>query len=152
MNPLIVVAIIAFFIYLTPLIFILADLWSGLRKAKIRNEPITSYKWRRTIYKLNKYYNCLLALSVLDGLQIVTLWYLDTYHGCHIVLFPFVTLLGAAGIGTIETKSIIEPATVKEKKQTDELLDAIKHVIESGGDKGKVIEAINGFLKSDTSK
>ncbi len=152
MKPLIVVAVIAFFIYLTPLIFILADLWSGLRKARVRGEMITSYKWRRTVYKLNKYYNCLLALSVLDALQIITLWYLNTYDGCHLILFPFVTLLGAAGIGTIETKSIIEPATVKEKKQTDELVDAIKHVIEAHGDKGKIGEAIHDYFKTDEAK
>ncbi|MCD8282155.1 MAG: hypothetical protein LUC22_02750 [Prevotella sp.] len=139
MKPLIVVAAITFFLYLSPLFFIFADLWSGIRKARLRGEAITSYKTRRTVYKINKYYNCLLALSVLDALQIAPLWYVDTYHGARAILFPFVTLLGAVGIGIIETKSILEPATAKEEKETGELLEQIEHILADGREPAKVI-------------
>lgn len=114
-NVLIVVAWILFGILLTPLMFILFDLAAGIRKAKKRNESITSDKWKRTVDKVARYYNALLAIVFIDCLQISLIWYLDTYHGNSIPIFPVFTLLGAIGIGLIEVKSILERAEDKVK-------------------------------------
>lgn len=151
-SQLIVVGVIAFFIYLTPIFFILADLWAGIRKAKERGEAITSYKTRRTIYKMNRYYACLFALSVLDALQVMALWYGVHYHGWHSVLFPFLTLAGAIGIGVIEVKSICEPATAKERKQAEQVAKLARKLIEGKGDAVNVANAISEYLVNEKEK
>lgn len=152
MNPLITLATITFFIYLSPIFFILADLWAGIRKAKERGEVITSYKTRRTIYKVCRYYNALIALSVLDGLQIGVLYYGSTYHGWHSVLFPFITLLGAIGIGLIECKSILEPANAKERKQAEQVARLARKLMESKDDPIKAASAISEFITNEKDK
>lgn len=122
-NELFVVAWMLFGILLTPLFFIAFDLWSGIRKAKKRGEKITSYGWRRTVDKIAKYYNALLALVVVDAMQMGGIWYLLNYYDCRIPLFPMITLIGALGVALIEIKSIYEKAEDKEKRE-------IKHIAE----------------------
>ena len=97
-----VIALMLFGILLTPLLFILFDLWSGIRKARQRKEKITSYGWRRTTQKISQYYNALLALVVIDCMQMAGIWYLTNYYESRIPLFPLITLLGALCIAFIE--------------------------------------------------
>ena len=53
----------------TPLVFIALDLWAGIRKAKKRGEKIMSNKLKRTMDKISKYYNSILAMLVVDAIQ-----------------------------------------------------------------------------------
>ena len=62
--------------YLLVLLSVIADLISGLRKAKRRGEARRSKALRRTVDKLCRYYNALFALSVIDAMQIISLLYL----------------------------------------------------------------------------
>ncbi|GAE14581.1 hypothetical protein JCM6292_739 [Bacteroides pyogenes JCM 6292] len=94
---------------------ILADLWSGVRKAKKNGIARSSYGFKRTIDKIARYYNVLLALTVIDAMQMASIWYLETYYQYRFPMFPFITLLGAIGIGLIEIKSIYEKAEDKVK-------------------------------------
>lgn len=64
LDELFVVAWMLFGILMTPLFFIAFDLWAGIRKAKQRNEKISSDGWKRTVNKVARYYNALLALVV----------------------------------------------------------------------------------------
>ena len=48
--------------YITILALILADLWSGVRKAKKRGEFRTSDGYKRTIDKKARYYNMTFAM------------------------------------------------------------------------------------------
>ena len=114
LDELFVVAWMLFGILMTPLFFIAFDLWAGIRKAKQRNEKISSDGWKRTVNKVARYYNALLALVVVDGMQMAGVWYLDNYYGYHIPVFPFITLLGAFGVAAIEVKSIYEKAEEKD--------------------------------------
>lgn len=116
-NQLIFVLFITLGILITPLFFIGFDLWAGVRKAKQRNEKITSDGWKRTTAKIARYYNMLLALMVLDAMQIIGFWYLNTFHGWHSPLFPWIVFAGAVFVGAIEVRSIMEPATDKERKE-----------------------------------
>ena len=76
-----VVTSILFFILITPLFFIAFDFWAGTRKAKQRGERIVSDGWQRTVRKIARYYNALLALVVVDAMQMASIWYLQEFYG-----------------------------------------------------------------------
>lgn len=69
LNELFVIAWMLFGIYMLVLLLIGADLWSGYRKAKQRGEARTSYMLRKTVDKIARYYNALLALTFVDCMQ-----------------------------------------------------------------------------------
>ena len=120
----------------------LADLWSGLRKAR-RSEAL-----RRTVSKLCQYYNVMLALTVVDAMQIGLMYYVRVACGWDAPLLPCFTVIGAIGIAAIEVKSIYEKA--EEKTQNDMtaaasmLLNALK-TLNAGGsiDVKSIIEKWN---------
>ncbi len=114
-----------FGLYALVFMAILADLWSGVRKAKLRGEARTSFGFRRTVDKLSRYYNLLLVLTIIDSMQIGGIWYLDEYYSYTIPLLPLITLVGALGIGFIELKSIYEKAEDKEFRKITKLAGTI---------------------------
>ena len=123
LDELFVVAWMLFGILLTPLFFIAFDFWAGTRKAKQRKEPIMSDKFKRTVDKIARYYNALLALVVVDCMQMAGVWYLDSYYGYHIPIFPFITLIGAFGVAAIEGKTCNQDPSResrRERKKGDE--------------------------------
>lgn len=112
--------------YLLVLFAILADLVSGLRKARKRGEARRSKALRCTVEKAATYYNALAALTIIDAMQIAAVIYLRAACGYeNIPLFPILTLLGAIGIAIIEVKSIYEKADEKEQKNFDDAAETI---------------------------
>ena len=148
-NILVVMLIVEAFILFTPLFFVLADLWSGLRKAKQRGEAITSKKYRNTVNKLSRYYNVLVSLGAIDALQLVCFWYMNTYFGWSVPLFPWLTLIGSIGVGAIETKSIMEPADKKEQQELKEIGVLAKAIVENRSNPEEIAKAIIEYLKSE---
>lgn len=148
-NILVVMLIVEAFILFTPLFFVLADLWSGLRKAKQRGEAITSKKYRNTVNKLSRYYNVLVSLGVIDALQLVCFWYMNTYFGWSVPLFPWLTLIGSIGVGAIETKSIMEPADKKEQQELKEIGVLAKAIADNRSNPEEIAKAIIEYLKSE---
>ena len=71
---------ITFGIYLMVLLAIMADLWSGVRKAKKNGIARSSYGFKRTIDKVARYYNVMLALTVIDVMQMTCFWYSRELH------------------------------------------------------------------------
>jgi phage-related holin len=119
-NKLLVMLIILFGIYVEVLLMIFADLWSGVRKAKRRGELRTSTGYKRTIDKIARYFNALIALTIIDAMQASAIWYLDTYYGYAIPVIPIVSVIGAIGISLVEIKSIFENGSDDEKHQAEE--------------------------------
>ena len=114
------VPVLMFLEYLLVLIAVLADLVSGVRKAKKMGLARRSKAFRRTIDKLARYYNALFALSIVDAMQLIAIAYLRAVESLDsLPLFPLFTLLGAIGIALIELKSIFEKAEVKEQQYRD---------------------------------
>ena len=66
LNEIITVMWMLFADYMGVLLLIGADLWSGVRKAKIRGEVRSSYMYKKTVDKIARYYNALLALTIVD--------------------------------------------------------------------------------------
>lgn len=154
LNEIVTVGWMLFGIYLGLFIMILADLWSGVRKAKKRGEIRSSYGYKRTIDKIARYYNALIALTVIDCMQMAGVWYLTCYYCWTVPIFPLVTLIGAIGMCAVEIKSIYEKADekVKDDYQDVALLVAeiAKHKTDPSEVAAAVIEYLNNKDKEDT--
>jgi len=146
MSELIIVLIITFGILLTPLFFIGFDFWAGTRKAKQRGETITSDKWQRTVAKISRYYNMLLALTVLDCMQMACIWFLDNYYGYHLPMFPIITLVGAFVVGAIEVKSIFEKAEDKAKKDVSDVAVLVSEIMKSKTDPAEIAKSVVEYM------
>lgn len=152
MSKLAVLLFIEFSLLIAPLFFIFADLRSGIRKAKQRGENITSRKLRDTVQKIARYYNVLFVLGILDFMQMLCMWYMESYEGWSTPLFPFLTLIGSATIGLIEVKSILEPANEKEEKQRTEIMALAKAIATNTKDPAEIAKAVAEYLKSGEKK
>lgn len=147
LSELFVVAWMLFGIYMKVFFMILSDLWSGVRKAKKRGEARSSYGYKKTIDKIARYYNALIALTVIDVMQMGGIWYLTCYYNWSIPIFPWVTLLGALGISAVEIKSIYEKADEKVRGDYKELaalaIEIAKHKSEPSEMAAAVAEYMN---------
>lgn len=148
-DELFVVAWMLFGILLTPLFFIAFDLWAGIRKAKQRKEKISSDGWKRTVNKVARYYNALLALVVVDCMQMAGVWYMDNYYDYHIPIFPFITLIGAFGVAAIEVKSIYEKAEEKERREMKQVAALAAEIAKQKTDPEEIAKAIFKYISKD---
>ncbi len=146
LNHIFIILWMLFGIYILVLVAVLADLWSGVRKARRKNNVRTSEGYKRTVAKLARYYNTLLALTAIDAMQVVGIWYLDTYYGYKIPIIPIITLIGAIGIGLIEIKSIYENR--EDKGEIDEISKLAGRLYESKESPDEMAKAIMQFLNS----
>lgn len=144
MEKIFVTLWILFGIYLLVLFAILADLWSGVRKAKKNGIARSSYGFKRTIDKIARYYNVLLALTVVDAMQMASIWYLETYYQYHCPMFPFITLLGSIGIGLIEIKSIYEKA--EDKVRIDNVAALAGQVVAHKDNLDAIAKAVSEYM------
>lgn len=154
LNELFVVGWMLFGIYIEVFIMILADLWSGVRKARARGEVRSSFGYKKTIDKIARYYNAMIALSVIDAMQMGGIWYLTCYYGWSIPIFPVVSLLGALGISLVELKSIYEKADEKVRGDYKEVAalaaEIAKHKTEPAEIASAVVEYMNkGVVKEE---
>lgn len=145
MGKIIVTIWILFGLYMLVLLAMMADLWSGVRKAKRIGIATSSYGYKRTIDKAVRYYNFLVALTIIDAMQMAAIWYLEQFYGYRLPFFPFITLLGAISIGLIEIKSIYEKA--EDKIKIDNVAELAKQVARNKENIGAVADAVIDYLK-----
>lgn len=146
-EQLIVLLFIVVVMLTTPLIFIALDYWAGIRKAKKRGEPIRSDRMKRTADKIARYYNCILAMMVLDLIQMTAFIFLYMYNGWNAFTFPLFTLLAVSFVAAIEIKSIIEPADVKERREMKEVTQLAKAIAAHKNDPAEIAEALAKYLE-----
>lgn len=108
---------------------IIADLCSGLHKARINNIPRTSRALRRTIDKIARYFNTLLALTILDAMIIAGVIYLQSSGIANLPVVPIFSMLGAIALTIIEIKSICEKS--EEKGDLSQTTKTIRELLES---------------------
>ena len=148
-HQLAVVGLIIFGLLICPSLFIGLDFWSGIRKAKERGEEITSDGWRRTISKAGKYYNFLIALLLVDAIQISASWYLNAFSGYHLPIFPWMLTMGVAFVGAIEIKSIYESNDVKTKRNLRNVALLGAAVAKHPTDVEEIARAVAKYLKEE---
>lgn len=142
----IVLLFVVVLLLMTPIVFISLDYWAGIRKAKARGEAILSDKMKRTADKIARYYNCILAMMVVDVIQITAFVFLYLFNGWDAYTFPFFTLCAVLFVAAIEIKSIYEPSDVKERKQMKEVAELAKAIAEHRSDPAEIAEAIAKYL------
>lgn len=152
LNELFVIGWMLFGIYIEVFIMILADLWSGIRKARTRGEVRSSYGYKKTIDKIARYYNAMIALTVIDAMQMGGIWYLDNYYGWTIPIFPVVTLLGALGISAVELKSIYEKADDKVRSDYKEVALLAAEIAKNKTKPEELVQALADYMNKDKEK
>lgn len=150
MEKIIVLLWILFTMYILILIMIFVDFWSGIRKAKKNNILRSSYGFRRTVEKIKEYYNAMIALTIIDAMQVTAIWYLETYYKYEIPMFPFVTLVGAIGLSIIELKSIYEKA--EDKQRFHEAGALITNIAKNKSDIEEIAKSVANYLNEQTDE
>lgn len=150
MEKLIVILWILFGIYILVLVMILTDLWSGVTKARKAGVIRSSYGFRRTIEKMGRYYNVLFALTIIDAMQVGSLWYFEFYYQKVVPMFPFITLIGAIGICLIEIKSIYEKA--EDKVRFDDVGQLVGKMLINKDDLSEVVKSMSEYMKTEPGK
>lgn len=148
LEELFVVGWMLFGIYIEVFVMILADLWSGVRKAKVRGEVRSSFMYKKTIDKIARYYNAMIALTVIDCMQMGGMWYLDGYYSWSVPIFPIVTLLGALGISLVELKSIYEKADEKVKGDYKDVALLVAEIAKHKADPSEVAAAVVEYMNN----
>lgn len=107
---------------------VVADLISGLRKARKNSEKCSSWGLRRTVDKLSRYYLSLFGLTAVDAMLIASMLMLD--DKAPFLAFPYLTTVGAVSLGLIEIKSILETADEKRdlRRTASELLKKLREI------------------------
>lgn len=149
-QQLFVVCVLLSMEYIFVLFTVIADLISGIRKAKQRGELRSSYGFRRTVDKLARYYIPPFALTIVDTMQMIVVGYLNGYHGYSIPLLPILTLFGAIGIGIIEVKSILEKAQDKVKFERVGALAG--NIIKNKDDAAAIIAELGKYFKEQDNE
>jgi len=150
MDKIIVTLWLAFALYFTVLLAVAADFMSGVRNAKRNGIPRTSKGFRQTVDKLGRYYNVLLAISLVDVMQMASVWYMETYYRWYVPLFPILTLICTVGLCLIEIKSIYE--NTEDKAKMKEAAQLFGTLIKNRDDIEKVAEELKTYLESKTPK
>ncbi|MCT4261630.1 hypothetical protein HZP32_05830 [Elizabethkingia anophelis] len=150
MEKIIICIWVAFSLNVEVFLIVMADLWSGLRKAKKNKVVRSSYGLRRTVDKLGRYYNIMFPLLVLDAMQITAIWYLEEFYGYKIPLFPFISLIGAIGLSIIEIKSIYEKA--EDKQRFHEAGALITSIAKNRTDIEQIAREVNEYLNAQKQK
>lgn len=130
----------------TPLLFIALDYWAGIRKARKRGEVICSDKMKRTVDKISRYYNAILAMMVVDGIQMSAFIFLYLYYSWTAYTIPVFTLAAILFVAAIEIKSIYEPADIKEQREMKEVSALAKAIAAHKDDPKEIAEAIAQYL------
>ena len=151
-EQLIVLLFIVVGMLVTPIIFIGLDYWAGIRKAKKRGDPIRSDKMKRTIDKVSRYYNAILAMMVVDGIQISGCIFLYMFNDWDCYTFPLFTTAAVLFVAAVEIKSIYEPADVKECRENKDVLELAKAIAAHKSDPLEIAEAIAEYLKPKEEK
>lgn len=143
--------VLLFVIYILVAVAIFLDLWAGVRKAKARGEFRSSTGLRKTVAKFCSYYNMLLAITVIDILQMLVVGLLDFEYGYTVPVIPITTAAGACFIGFIEVKSIFEKNADKERAKVQAAANDLQKLIKDDGAKD-ILSAALAIIQDNRPK
>ena len=149
-NQFVAILFIVAGLLFTPLLFIALDFWAGIRKAKKRGDVIRSDKMKRTMDKVSRYYNAILAMLVVDGIQMSAFVFMYLYLGwANAYPFPVFTMLATLFVAAVEITSIYEPADAKEKQELKDVQALAVAIASHKDDVKEIAEAIAEYLKKN---
>ena len=133
-------------IMVVPLLLIFLDFWAGIRKARARKERIRRDKMKRTVQKVARYYNAILAMVLMDAVQIAGFVFLHIFNHWTLFTFPIFTLIAVLFIAAIEIKSICEPASEKERREVADVAELARQIASHGTDATQLARDIAEYL------
>ena len=145
-EQLITMAFLVVGIMVVPLLLIFLDFWAGIRKARARKERIRSDKMKRTVQKVARYYNAILAMVLMDAVQIAGFVFLHIFNHWTLFTFPIFTLIAVLFIAAIEIKSICEPASEKERREVADVAELARQIASHGTDATQLARDIAEYL------
>ena len=145
-EQLITMAFLVVGIMVVPLLLIFLDFWAGIRKARARKERIRSDKMKRTVQKVARYYNAILAMVLMDAVQIAGFVFLHIFNHWTLFTFPIFTLIAVLFIAAIEIKSICEPASEKERREVADVAELARQIASHGTDATQIAREIAEYL------
>ncbi|WP_185226108.1 phage holin family protein [Chryseobacterium indologenes] len=150
MEKIFVIICILFGLNMEVFLIVMADLWSGVRKAKKNGVARSSYGFKRTVEKLGRYYNVMFALMIVDSMHMTCIWYLNEFHHYNLIFFPFITLLGSIGLSLIELKSIYEKA--EDKQRFHEAGALITTIAKNRSDIEEIAKTVTEYLNNNKAE
>ena len=103
---------------------------------------------KRTADKVSRYYNGILAMLVLDAIQISGFIILWRFNEWDLYTFPVFTFLGVGFVAAIEIKSIYEPADAKEAQDMKDAIELAKAIAEHKDDPKQLAEVIAEYVNN----
>ena len=119
--------VLALWVVVMGLIF--SDLWAGVRKAKKAGINRTSDGYKKTIDKMARYYNMMLPLALMDTAVNGIVFYLHYFYHYDLVMLPWFSFVGAGYVAFVEITSIMEAHDVKERKNQQDYIRALKAIV-----------------------
>jgi hypothetical protein len=129
-----------------PIVFIGLDYWAGIRKSKKRGIRIYSDRMKRTVDKVSRYYNAILAMLVVDCIQMSAFVFLHLFYGWTAYTFPLFTLAAVLFVAAIEIKSIYEPADAKESRELKDITQLAKEIASHKNDPEEIAKIITSYI------
>lgn len=131
--------------YVCVLLAVLADLRSGILKARRQGVKRTSRGLRRSVEKAGRYYvmlfaMTLFAMTLIDAMVCGALLFVAAADGPSLPPLPVFSTLGAVGLAMIELKSIYENA--QDKSDYDRIIGQLRKLLDDPAIKGRLLEAM----------
>jgi hypothetical protein len=150
-EQLVALTFIIALLLVTPVVFIALDYWAGIRKARKRGDQILSDKLKRTVDKISRYYNAVLAMLVVDCIQMAGFIFLYLFYEVTPYTIPVFTVGAVFFVAFVEIKSIYEPADVKESREMKEVAALAKKIIANKSNPEKLAQSIIDYLNNNKS-
>lgn len=132
--------------FLVILLFVGADLVSGIMRSRRNKIPLSSKAFRLTLSKIVEYFCALIVFSIIGTI----VQYSCELSDIHLPRIPYFSFLLTIAIGLIEFKSIIENMQAKTKKNVRALLAAIKML--DLKEKENILKALAEYITEDNSE
>ena len=136
--------------YIVILLAIIADLITGVNKAKREGKLRTSYGFRKTLSKMSQYFGAAFWATFIDVLQMYLILGFNNETNHRIFMFPFVTLILTFYVCVIEYKSIRENRETKTNARIEEVTNDLKALLKSK-DNIETLEKIVAILRGDNN-
>lgn len=152
-SQIIYLLVIAFVLYIAPILAALIDLRVAIKRVKENGGTVESDKLKDTPKKISNYLLFIFTLTVVDLIQMMLVHYLSIFYGWTAVpLMPVLTAVASIGCCCIEIKSIYEGYDVKTKKDAREVAKMAMAIVKAKTDLEETGKAVGEYFNSKQQK
>lgn len=146
-TQIIYLLVIAFVLYLAPILAALIDLRVAIKRVKENGGTVESDKLKDTPKKISNYLLFIFTLTVVDLIQMLLVHYLSIFYGwTSVPLMPILTAVASIGCCCIEIKSIYEGYDVKTKKDARDVAKMAMAIVKAKTDLTETGKAVGEYF------